>query len=85
MLLQIDGEIDVRDAAITKRRAARQMSHLFDVRRSHDSGVVDRDVHEDTIEVDVLLRMSINQIMIVMPRDRQHRLAVKLGVIESIQ
>src|SRR5918999_6600605 len=85
MFLQIDREVDMRDAPIAERGATRQMRHLLDVRRSHDSGVVNCYIHKDAIEIDVLLRMSVYQIMVMVAGDRQDRLAIELCVIQSVQ
>ena len=43
-------------AAPQQRRSAREVCDVFNVRRSHDAHTVFRDVHEDFIELDILLR-----------------------------
>src|SRR4051794_28059286 len=53
--------------------------------RTHDPGAVDCDVHVDPVEVDVLLSVRIDQIMVVMTRDREHRLAVHLRVVKAVE
>ena len=84
-VLHIHGKVDVRDAAITQGRAARQVGHRRDVCRAHDPRVVNRDVHKKLVEIDVLLGMGIDQVVEMMTRDREHGLAVELGVIKTVQ
>ncbi len=56
-----------------------------DVARTHHALVVDRDIHEDLGQVDVLLIVRANQVVEGVPGDRQHRLVVHLGVVEPIE
>ena len=60
----------MRNAAIAKRRATSQIRDLLDVRRSHDARVINRDVHKNSVEIDILLRMRVDQVMVVMAGDR---------------
>src|SRR5688500_15043439 len=84
-LLKIDGKIDVRDAAVGKRRAAGQVGDILHVSRPHHSGVVNSNVTEYAIEVHVLLGMRIDEIVKVLSRQRQYRLPIQFGVIETVQ
>ena len=51
----------------------------------HHPRVVDGDVLEDLVEVEVLLGEGVDQIVIMMSGDGEHRLAVHLGVIEAVE
>jgi hypothetical protein len=83
--LQIDREADVRHPAPREGHAAGERGHVLHVRRSHDALAVDRDVGEDAVEIDVLLREGADQIVKVMPGDRENRLPVELRVIQPVQ
>ena len=85
LFLQIDRKGDVGNAAIRKRGAAGQIGDVFHVGRAHDALVEDGDVHEELVERDVLLRIGADQVVKLQAGDRQHRLAVELGVVESVQ
>ena len=61
MLLQVDGKVDVRHAAIAKRGAAGQIGHVLHMRRPHDARVVDRRHPEHLVEFDVLLRVRVDR------------------------
>ena len=71
--------------AVGERRAARQLDDVLDMGRAHDARVVDGDVHEQLVELDVLLGEGVDQVVVLQPGDRQHRLAVELGVVEAVQ
>ena len=60
-------------------------SALWTWRWSRDALVIDRDVHKEFRQIDVLLILSANQVMKRMPGDGEHRLAVALRVVEPIQ
>ena len=82
----IDGNGDVRDAAIRQAPSGRPGPRRF----PHGSApmiarVVDGDIHENFVELDVLLGMRVDQIVILQPGDREHRLAVQFGVIQAVQ
>ena len=83
--MQVDREINVRNAPAAERGAASQMRDIVDVFRSHHAGVVNRHVHEYAIQINILLRVRIDQIVIVVPGNRQDRLAVQLRIIKSIE
>ena len=55
------------------------------MRRPHHARAVNRNIQKHAVEVDILLRMRVDQIVKMMPGDREHRLAVHLRVIKSIQ
>src|SRR5204863_1249026 len=85
VFLYVDGKIDMRYSAVSERGSAGEVGDLLDVGGSHDTGVVHRDVHEDSIEIDVLLSMRIDEIVEMMSRDRKHRLPVELGIVETVE
>jgi hypothetical protein len=74
-----------RDAAAGNSRPAGELGDVLHVRRPHHAGAVDRDVREHAIEVDVLLRERVDQVVKVMAGDGEHGLAVELRVVEPVQ
>ena len=68
-----------------KRRLDRLVHHVVDVGRPHDALVVDGHVHEQLVEVHVLLVVRADQVVEGVPGDRQHRLAVALGVVQAVE
>jgi hypothetical protein len=83
--LCVDGDRNVGDAAIRQRWPARKGNNVFDMACAHDSGVVDGNIHEHLIQLDILLSMRLNEIVILQPRDREHRLPVQLRIVKTIQ
>ena len=75
----------MRYPAMTQGRATRQMSHITNMFRTHDPRVIQSHVHEQAIQVHVLLRKGIDEIMKMMAGDRQHRLSIELGIIQAIK
>jgi hypothetical protein len=51
------------------------------MRGSHDPRVVLRNVHEDLIQLHVLLREGVNQVVVMHTGDRENRLAISFGVV----
>jgi hypothetical protein len=51
------------------------------MRGAHDAFVENRNIHEQLVEVDILLVVHTDQVMEGMARDRKHRLAVALCVV----
>ena len=60
-------------------------THVVDVGRPHDALVVGGHVHEQLVQVHVLLVMGADQVVEGVAGDRQHRLAVALGVVEAVE
>ena len=79
------GNVDVRDAARGQRGLDGLVDDVDDVGRPHDPLVVGGDVHEQLVEVDVLLVVRADQVVEGVAGDRQHRLAVALGVVEAVE
>ena len=71
--------------AVAEGRAAGQIGDVADVRRSHDALVIGGHVHEDPVQVDVLLGVGADQVVKGMAGDGQHRLAVHLGIIKAVE
>ena len=65
--------------------ATGDVRHVIDVVRSHHARIVNRYIHEHAVEVDVLLPLRVDQIMIVMARNGQHRLPIHFGIIQAIE
>src|SRR5437660_3413143 len=55
------------------------------MRRAHDAYVIKGNVDEQLIELHILLRKGVQQVMKLQTRDREYGLAVELGVVETIQ
>jgi hypothetical protein len=85
LFLQVGREVDVRRRAIRERDPARQRGHVLDMRRAHHPHAVARDVLEQFVEIDVLLRERPDEVVVVMPGDRQHRLSIELRVVQAVQ
>jgi len=83
--LKIDRHRHMRHAAIGKRGAAGEFDRIFDMRRPHHPHVVLGDVHEEFVELDVLLRVGAEKVMELQAGNRQHRHPVELRVIEPVQ
>ena len=84
-VLDVLRDRDVRDGATGSAVLIASSTTLYNVRRSHHALVVGGDVHEQLVEIDVLLIMRADQIVERVPRDRQHGLAVALRVVETVQ
>ena len=52
---------------------------------THDAGIIDSDVFEQFIELDILLRVGIDQIVKLHPCDGQHRRAIELGIVKAVK
>ena len=72
-------------AAIAERVLDGRIHDVVDMHWPHDALVVDGNIHKDFGQIDILLIVGANQVMKGMPRDRQHRLIVHLGVIETVE
>ena len=64
---------------------AGELHDVFHMRRPHDAGVVDTDIHEQLVELDVLLGVGVHEIMILQAGDGEHGRAIEFGVIKSVQ
>ena len=76
---------DVRHGAIAQRGLNRLVDDIDDVIRPGDALVVGGDVHIELVEIDVLLVVGADQIVERVAGDGQHRLAVALGIIETVE
>ena len=75
----------MRHAAACQRAPAGETRHRCYVALPHDAGVVDRNVHEHAVEVHVLLRVRVDEVVVMVSGDGQNRLAIELGIVEAIQ
>ena len=64
--------------------AAGKIRYVGDVGAAHHAGIVDRDIREEAIEVDVLLRVRVDQVVKRMSRDGENGLAIELCIVEPI-
>src|SRR5579883_451948 len=75
----------VCNAPVGERSTAGELDDILDVARAHYARVVDADIHEELVELHVLLRERLEQVVELETGDRQDRLTVELGVIEPIE
>ena len=75
----------MRHAPIGESSATREIGDVLYMVRSHDARVVHRDIHKNFVELDVLLRMSVYEIVILQSRERENRGAIELRIVEAIQ
>ena len=75
----------MRHAAIGDRRAASKLGHVLDMRRPHDARIVDADIHEELVQLHVLLGVGVEKIVELKSGNRDHRSAVELGVVKAVQ
>ena len=66
--LKVHREIHVGNAAAGQRLAASEIGDVANVFRPHDARAVDGDVLEHLIEVHVLLRVGVDEIVEMMAR-----------------
>ena len=85
-ILDIDGNGDVRDAAVAQRGAAGEIGDIFDVRRAHDRVRCRRDtsMNSRSSSTSCCVCVSIRS-WNCRPGDGQHRLAVELGVVQAVE
>ena len=84
-LLDIHRQGDVTHPAVRQRGATRQVDHVLDARRVHDPRVVLAHVDEESIQLDVLLGVGIDEIRDRQPGDGEDGLPVQLGVVEPLE
>ena len=75
----------MRDSAIRQRSADCQINHVLYMGWPHDALVVGRYVRIELVEGYILLRVCADQVMKLKAGERQHRCAVHLGVVQSVQ
>ncbi len=75
----------MRYPVISKSRSACQIGDVLHMGRSHNAFVEDSNIHEKFVQRNVLLRERADEVVKLKPGNGQHRLAVELGVVESIQ
>ena len=52
---------------------------------AHDALIVSGHIHEQLVEIDILLIVGANQVMKSMARDGEHREAVAFSVVKTIK
>ena len=83
--LDVDGHRDVGNPATAHGSAAGKLDDILDMRRSHDARVVDADIHEQLVELHILLGVGGHEVVILQAGNGEHRCAVELGVVEPVQ
>ena len=84
-LLDVDRNRDVAHPAIGQRGATGEVHHVLHVRGVHDARVVLAHVDVEPVQLDVLLLVGVDEVGIGQTGDGDHRLAVQLGVVETVQ
>ena len=84
-LLYVLRHRDVRYRAPSKRRFDRFIDDVVHVGRTHDPLVERGDVHEELVEIDILLVVHADQVVESMSRNCEHGLAIALRVIQTVQ
>jgi hypothetical protein len=84
-LLHIDRDRDMSHSPPHDCRANRKVRHRLHVRSAHHPLVVTSDIHEDLVQLDVLLRKRARHIAVLHPGNCQNRLLVHLRVIKPVQ
>ncbi len=64
-----------------KRRLDRFVHHVHNVGRTHHSLVVGSYIHENLVQIHILLVMGANQIVERVPSNRQNRLPVAFRIV----
>jgi hypothetical protein len=84
-LLHVDRHRQVRYASIGKCCPASQIRNILDVVRTHNACVVCRHIDEKLVQLDVLLAVSVDEVVVLKPRDRQDWLSIQFRVIKTVQ
>src|SRR5205814_10135335 len=85
VFLKVDRNRDVRNSTIGKSSSAGEINDVFYMTRAHHALVVNRHVHEEPIEGDVLPRARANHIVKLQSRDGWDWLMVVLGIVDACQ
>ena len=84
-VLDVLGDAQVGHAAPAHGRADGLVDRIIDVRRADDALVVNGHVHEELDQVHVLLEVGADEVVEGVPGDGQHRHAIALGVVETVE
>ena len=74
--LDVDGDHHVRRLAVGERGPARHFNDILDMRGAHDARRIGRRVHEQFVELDILLGQRFEQVVMLCAGDREDRLTV---------
>src|SRR5437868_5226042 len=83
--LNIDRNGDVGNAVIRQGRSAGEFSDILDMMRAHHPSVVDTYIHVELVELHILLREGVKQVVELETGDGKDGLAVKLGIVEAVE
>ena len=75
----------VRPPVVRSAVRNRLIHNVHRVRRAHNPLVKYRDIHEELVEIDILLVVHTDQIVKGMSGDGEYRLAIAFGIVESVQ
>ena len=73
------------NAVISHSSSTSQVGDVLYVRGTHDSLIENSNIREKFVEGYILLRVGSDEIVELQSSDRQHRLGVELGIVETIQ
>src|SRR6185437_9822279 len=85
LFLEINWEGDVSYTVVCERGPAGEICDVFNVSWPHYALIEYRDIHEKLVEFNILLGKRPNEVMELKAGDREHRLVVEPGIIESVQ
>src|SRR3546814_4928050 len=85
LLLEVDRHRHMSDSSARECRAAGKFRYVFHMGWSHDARVVHADVHEELVQLDILLGVGIKEVMELQAGDREHRNAVELRVVKAVE
>src|SRR5437667_9190681 len=85
LFLKINRKCDVGNAVISHSSSTSQVGDVLYVRGTHDSLIENSNIHEKFVKCYILLCVGSDEIVELQSSDRQHRLAVELGIVESVQ
>ena len=65
--------------------ATGEMGHVLHMFRPHHPGRIHRHVHQQPVEVHILLRVGVDEVVIVVAGDGEHWLLIELGIVEAVE
>src|SRR6266496_4220502 len=85
LLLKVNWKRDVRNAVVSESSSTSQVRNVLYVRGTHDSFIEHSNIYEEFVECHILLRVGSDKVVKLQPGDREYRLIIEFGVVESIQ
>src|SRR5207245_8952464 len=82
VFLKVDRNRDVRNSTIGKSSSAGEINDVYYMSRAHHALVVNRNVHKELIEGDVMLRARANQILKLQSSASYNWLMAELRIVD---